>query len=159
LKSAQRQLVYLLVLEVFFAPAVPFRVVGEGVLGVTLVAVVGWKGVLVRGLDLRLGLLMVDVRVLLGSELLECGLLRLFSGIVDLVVCLVWFVNETDILIVGLLVVRLVRVFRILLCLPGGVVLGGPTITNFRHFLLLVFPVLQSFILLHRDFPPLFLEC
>lgn len=70
LKSAQRQFVYLLVLEVFLAPAVPFRVVGEGVFGVTLVAVIGWKGVLVRGLDLRLGLLMVDVRVLLGSELL-----------------------------------------------------------------------------------------
>lgn len=45
LKSAEGQLVYLLVLEVFFASTVPLCVVCEGVLRVALVAVVGRKGV------------------------------------------------------------------------------------------------------------------
>lgn len=71
---------------------------------------------------------------------------------------LVRFGNETDILVIGLLVVGLVRVFGIFLSLPVGAGLSDSTTLYFRPFLLLVLPVLQSFILFHRDFPPLFLE-
>ena len=67
LKSAEGQFVCLLGFEVLFASAVPFSVVGVGVLGVALVAVVGWQGVIVWGLGLRLGLLAVNMRVLLCS--------------------------------------------------------------------------------------------
>lgn len=60
----------LLVFEVFLAPAVPLCVVGVGVLGIALVAVVGRNRVLVLGLGL---LLMINVWVFLCSgELLQC---------------------------------------------------------------------------------------
>ena len=101
---------------------------------------------------------MVYVRVLLCSELLNGGLLRLFSGVVDLVVCLVWFRDETDVFVMSLLVVRLIIVLGILLCLSGRVSLNDSTVFHLSSFLLLVFSFLQSFILLHRDLPPLFFK-
>lgn len=100
---------------------------------------------------------MVYVRVLLRSELLNCRLLRLFSGIADLVVCLVWFGNETDVFVIGLLV-RLIKVLRVFLCLPCWVCLDDSTAFHLRSFFFFVFPFLQSFILLQGDLPPLFLE-
>ena len=101
---------------------------------------------------------MVYVRVLLCSELLNGGLLRLFSGVVDLVVCLVWFGDETDVFVMSLLIVRLIIVLGIFLCLPSGVSLNDSTVFHLSSFLLLVFSFLQSFILLHRDLPPLFFK-
>lgn len=73
-------------------------------------------------------------------------------------VCLVWLGNETDILVIDLMIVRLVRTLRVLFSLLSGKSLSDSANVHSRPFLLLTLPVLQSFILLHRDLPPLLLE-